>query len=328
VSLLASSFAIATLVMPSPARAAPPDGPEGSPTDVSAPTAASEAASDPQPTTSSTPPSYVEVGHDADARTKPFDPLDGMPEGTRIAEEKPGPPFATPEERERLRASFGLGPLSAQGPEPTRVKRTFGCLVADPSCRVAYELTATSSYSFRIRQTEIDDNLLVQRWSSGRVDWQFAPHFAVASDVVGRRRYARVTLGPRIGVTASDRSDLWGNVGIASRIWFGRGSWAPHLDLGGGMSFWLRGVRGNELKPLRSPAGVSLDVGFGFGGWGSIVVGGQLDTPLVREELPPVVRINPSGMVFIGFRGNLAWGAPAALGVATHAVTQRFVERP
>jgi hypothetical protein len=73
---------------------------------------------------------------------------------------------------------------------------------------------------------------------------------------------------------------------------------------------------------------VSLDVGFGFGGWGAIVLGGQLDTPLVREELPPVVRINPSGMVFIGFRGNLAWGGPAALGVATHAVTQRLVERP
>ena len=153
-----------------------------------------------------------------------------------------------------------------------------------------------------------------------------------ATDVVGQRRYTRITLGPKGGVAVSDSDDLWGNVGLAMRAFLTRGSWAPTIELTTAMSFQLRGQKGpaedRNVGPVRSPVGLTADLGFGVGGLGSVIFGGQFDPPLAREDLPERVRVSTSGMFFVGFRGNILWGVPAASAVATHAVVQRTVTSP
>jgi len=73
--------------------------------------------------------------------------------------------------------------------------------------------------------------------------------------------------------------------------------------------------------------GFQADVGFGLGGFGAIVVGGQYDSPLAREDVPEEYRVYSSGMFYVGFRGNILWGGPAVAAVAAHAST-RAVQRP
>ena len=74
--------------------------------------------------------------------------------------------------------------------------------------------------------------------------------------------------------------------------------------------------------------GFTADIGVGLGGFGAIVLGGQFDSPLAREDVPEVARTPAAGVFYIGFRGNILWGAPAALGVATHAGALRAVNAP
>ncbi|MGB1278083.1 MAG: hypothetical protein ACPG77_20220, partial [Nannocystaceae bacterium] len=76
------------------------------------------------------------------------------------------------------------------------------------------------------------------------------------------------------------------------------------------------------------PVGITADVGLGIGGFGALIIGGQINPALAREDIPEPVRVSSSGMFFVGFRGNILWGAPAALAVTTHAVTQRSVVAP
>ena len=71
-----------------------------------------------------------------------------------------------------------------------------------------------------------------------------------------------------------------------------------------------------------------LGTAIGLGGFGALVVGGQFDSPMAREDIPERERIYASGMFFVGFRGNIVWGVPAAAVVATHALTERLVETP
>jgi hypothetical protein len=130
-------------------------------------------------------------------------------------------------------------------------------------------------------------------------------------------------------VIAGEEESLFGNVGVAMRYWFKRGSWSPTLEVSSGISFWLRGTRGEfGGGPQRSPLGLTGDVGVGVGGWGALIVGGQINTALSRSELPDEIRISTSGSFFVGFRGNIAWGLPAVASVATHGLTQRYVQSP
>ena len=101
----------------------------------------------------------------------------------------------------------------------------------------------------------------------------------------------------------------------------------PNTDETG--ELWLRGTRGEfGGGPQRSPLGLTGDVGVGVGGWGALIVGGQINTALSRSELPDEIRISTSGSFFVGFRGNIAWGLPAAASVATHGLTQRYGQSP
>jgi len=86
--------------------------------------------------------------------------------------------------------------------------------------------------------------------------------------------------------------------------------------------------RNGNFDSARGPLGFTADVGFGFGGFGSLVVGGQFDSPLAREDVPDVERIPVSGMFYIGFRGNILWGLPAAAAIGTHAATSRLIKAP
>ena len=145
----------------------------------------------------------------------------------------------------------------------------------------------------------------------------------------GKFRYTRLSLGPKGGMVASDSKDIWGNVGVAGRYWFSRKRFAPNLEFTSSLVFKVAGInRAGNFDNVRGPIGFSADIAFGLGGFGSIVVGGQFDSPLAREDVPDVERVSAGGMFFLGFRGNIVWGAPAALAVGTHAITTRAVTAP
>ena len=248
--------------------------------------------------------------------------------GYTVTPPEEGPPFYDEEDEAALRERFGLALEDEVAPEMGRGKRAFRCFVADPSCGFNVELLATSAYALRFRQGDVSRDE-VFRWNSGRAQYDLWVNFPMASDVVGTRRYTRLTLGPKVGVALAEEQSVSGNFGVAMRYWLGRGSWAPSIEFSSGLSMWLRGTRGNfGVGYQRSPLGLTADLGFGVGGWGAIVVGGQFDTPIAREDLPAQVRLSTAGTVFIGFRGNIAWGAPAVGAVVTHGLTQRNVTAP
>ncbi|MGB1699221.1 MAG: hypothetical protein ACPHRO_04650 [Nannocystaceae bacterium] len=251
-----------------------------------------------------------------------------LPQGYSMSPPEVGPPFYNAEDEAALRERFELKSRDADGPEISKGKRAFRCWVADPSCGWTLEVQATSAYARRFRQGNVNRDELYQ-WDSGRAQYDLWLNLPVVMEVVGQRKYTRLTLGPKGGVIASDEQSLWGNVGIAMRYWFKRGSWSPTLEVSSGISFWLRGERGTfGVEQQRSPLGLTGDVGVGVGGWGALIVGGQINTPLARDELPDEIRISTSGSVFVGFRGNIAWGLPAVASVATHGLTQRNVTAP
>ncbi len=120
------------------------------------------------------------------------------------------------------------------------------------------------------------------------------------------------------------------------RYWFGRGRWAPTLELTSALSYKL-GSRPtkdlpDDVKPrfqmTRGPVGFTADVGVGLGGFGAIVIGGQYDSPMAREDVPDIAKVSAAGMFFVGFRGNILWGGPAAAAILTHGLTQRYAKEP
>ena len=235
-----------------------------------------------------------------------------------------GPPFYNAEDEAALRSRYELE--QAPKEEPRRAR--WRCLIADPTCRFTPELNAMGAYAYRVRQGDISVKGDVNRWHSGRAAYDLWLNFAAVSDVVGRARYTRMTVGPKAGIVASDTHDMYGNFGVAARYWFGRGAWAPAIEFSSALSFKLRGERAGDVGNQRSPVGITGDVGLNIGGWGAIVVGGQYDTPLAREEVPESVRVSAGGMFFVGFRGNILWGVPAAAAVGTHAAVQSSVTAP
>lgn len=244
--------------------------------------------------------------------------------------EKPGPPFYTDADMQALRKRYGL----EVDPPKTERKPRFRCWIADPSCGFVVELNATSAYAYRLRQGSVDVANDVNRWNSARIQYDIWLSIPTMVETRGKHRFTRLSLGPKGGVIASDGRDLWGNVGLAGRYWFGRKALSPNLVFSTALAFKLAGTvksssaADGTFDNVRGPIGITADVGVGLGGFGSLIVGGQFDTPLARTDVPDSQKVVPSGMFFIGFRGNIVWGAPAALAVGTHAVTNRYVHAP
>jgi hypothetical protein len=248
----------------------------------------------------------------------------------RVAVERSGPPFYDEADLAEVRKRHEVTTDFPPPREPAR----WRCLIADPTCRVTVEVVAMGAYAMRFRQGDVREKK-VQRWSTGRAQYDVWVDLPALVEPVGKAKYVRMSLGPKGGVIFSDTGDLWGNLGVAGRYWFGTGRWAPALEFTSALSFKLggrptTGLGGDKPKfeMQRGPVGFTADVGFGLGGFGAIVLGGQYDSPLAREEVPERFRISAAGMFFIGFRGNILWGGPAAAAVVTHGVTQRVVEQP
>jgi hypothetical protein len=244
-----------------------------------------------------------------------------------VAAGREGPPYYDDEDIERLRARYGIDP------DPPETARTaaWRCVIADPTCGFSVELNATSAYALRFRQGTVTDTSDVHRWNSGRAQYDLWLNIPALVETEGSFRYTKMTMGPKGGVIASDTGDLWGNVGLASRWWFGRGRWAPALEFTSALTFSAMRRNTRNLPPgeepsyemRRSPVGFAADIGFGLGGFGAIVVGGQYDSPLAKEDVPEDLRVSAGGMFYVGFRGNIVWGVPAAAAVATHALSLR-----
>ncbi len=245
-----------------------------------------------------------------------------------VATERSGPPYYTEADLAELRTRHGLDPASPPPPQPAR----WRCLIADPTCRHVIEVQAMGGYALRARQGDVSLGT-VDRWSSARAQYDLWVSLPALAETEGKNRYTRMSLGPKGGVILSDTGDLWGNLGIAARYWLGRGRWAPSIEITSALSFKMatREAMGDaaaeRFRMQRGPVGFQADVGFGLGGFGAIVVGGQYDSPLAREDVPEELRVVSSGMFYVGFRGNILWGGPAVAAVAAHAST-RAVQRP
>lgn len=259
----------------------------------------------------------------APAPTTPVTPA-VAPVAPAVAPERSGPPFYGPADMQVLRTRYGLDP----DPPAVERKPVFRCWVADPTCGFVVEVNATSAYAYRLRQGNVKD-LVVNRWNSARVQYDVWFSIPTMVETRGNLRYTRLSLGPKGGVIASDSKDIWGNVGIAGRYWFSRKRFAPNLEFTSALVFKVAGTNQmGKFDTVRGPLGFTVDVGFGLGGFGALVVGGQFDSPLAREDIPDGERTATAGMFYLGFRGNIVWGAPAAAAVATHAIATRRITAP
>jgi hypothetical protein len=226
----------------------------------------------------------------------------------------------TDADMDQLRARYNLRPDPRVEPR----KPKWRCWIPDPNCGFGIELVATTAYAYRARQGNVAVDGVFSDWNSARIAYDLWLDFPAHTQTVGTYKFTRLTLGPKLGVVASDNQDLWGNMGVALRYWFGTGAWSPALEFTSALSFKLAGEDGSGMTTTRrSPIGVTADIGLSVGGWGAIIFGGQYDSPLAREEIPEKFRVSAGGQVFVGFRGNILWGAPAAASVATHIAIQR-----
>jgi hypothetical protein len=246
----------------------------------------------------------------------------------QIAQPQEGePPYYSEEDMAQLRERHGLDPQLA----PAERQARWRCLIADQSCGMTFEVQATSAFALRLRQGDRTVTSDILRWNSGRAQYDAQLNIPVSTETVGTFKYTRLTLGPKGGVIASDSRDVWGNMGVAGRYFFNRKAWSPTLEFSAAMTFKLLGEGrcGDADNPVdctvpeRSPIGIQADFGVGLGGWGSLIVGAQYDSPLAREDLSEEFHVASSGMVYFGFRGNILWGAPLVGAVATHTLAQR-----
>lgn len=247
-------------------------------------------------------------------------------EGNRHA----GPPYYAAEDLQALRKRHGV----AADPGPDTRKVRWRCFIADPLCGFNVEVQAMGAFAPRFRQGDVRERS-ARKWSSGRAQYDVWVNLPVLTEARGKTRYTRMTLGPKAGAIFSDTGDTWGNLGMVGRYWLGRGRFAPAIEFSSALAFKIARRRTNDLggeepkyEMQRGPVGVTADVGLSIGGFAAIVFGGQYDSPLAREDVPERFRTQASGMLFVGFRGNILWGAPAAAAVATHGLTQRYGRDP
>jgi hypothetical protein len=241
-----------------------------------------------------------------------------------------GPPFYAPEDLQALRKRHGLA--ADPGPDPRKVR--WRCFIADPLCGLNVEVQALGAFAPRFRQGDVRERS-ARKWSSGRAQYDVWVNIPVLTEARGRTRYTRMTLGPKAGAIFSDTGDTWGNVGMVGRYWLGRGRFAPAIEFSSALAFKIARRPTNDLggaepkyEMQRGPVGVTADIGLSIGGFAAVVFGGQYDSPLAREDVPERFRTQASGMLFMGIRGNILWGAPAAAAVATHGLTQRYAREP
>ena len=299
---------------------------EAAPTDTPADVAAEDPTAEPTDAESTEP----EVAAEEPAEETASEPGEvfHVAEGSR----HDGPPYYDEAEAAKLRARYELEP----NPPPNRQQARWRCLIADPTCGTNFEINATAAYAYRGRQGAVDGEGEDPRWHSGRAQYDFWVNLPVMVETRGKARYTRMTLGPKGGVMFSDTGTLWGNFGMAMRYWFGRGRWAPTLELTSALSYKLGSRPTQDLpsgqKPrfemTRGPVGFTADIGVGLGGFGAIVIGGQYDSPMAREDVPDIAKVSAAGMFFLGFRGNILWGGPAAAAILTHGLTQRYAAEP
>ena len=302
---------------------------------------ADAAASEPEPvapTTEPTPTRPDEITAEPAAEPTaepaaetPATPVEAKPAGemVHVAEgnKQTRAPYYEPSDLDALRKRHGL---SAMPPFDDRKVR-WRCFIADPLCGFNIEVQAMGAFAGRFKQGDVR-TANARKWASGRAQYDVWVNIPVITENVGRTRYTRMTLGPKAGAAFSDTGDTWGNVGMVARYWFGRGRWAPMIEFTSALSFKMARRATVDLPPgvkphyemQRGPVGVTGDIGFGFGGFGAIVFGGQYDSPLARQDIPGEYRTAAAGMLYVGFRGNILWGAPAAAAVATHGMTQRY----
>ncbi len=240
------------------------------------------------------------------------------------------PPYYTKADLDAVRRRHGLSPEPA--PDPRKVR--WRCLIADPLCGFTIEVQALGAFAPRFRQGDVRERS-ARRWSSGRAQYDVWVNLPVLTEARGRTRYTRMTLGPKAGAIFSDTGDTWGNLGIVGRYWLGRGRFAPAIEFTSALAFKIAHRRTDELagsqpryEMQRGPVGITADVGLSIGGYAALVFGGQYDSPLAREDVPERFRTQASGMLFVGLRGNILWGGPAATAVMAHGLTQRFGQAP
>ncbi|MEM6290494.1 MAG: hypothetical protein AAGA54_04485 [Myxococcota bacterium] len=324
---------------PAAKRDAEPPAPADAPAELSeaepsgpaaaeGPAPAEAAEPTPEPTPEPAPQPEVAVAP-ASPASQPTDPTET--ERFTVASGDGGPPYYTDADSQALRERHDI---KTQAPDRTDQAR-WNCLIADPTCGRSFEVNALAAYTLRGRQGDVSGTGENPRWSSGRAQYDFWMNLPVITDIRGRSKFTRMTMGPKGGLIFSDSGSTWGNVGMAFRYWLGRGRWAPTIEFSSALSFKLgerervdRGLEQPGWKMTRGPVGFTADVGFGLGGFGAIVLGGQYDSPLAREDIPEPFRTSAGGAFFLGFRGNILWGGPAAAAVATHIATQRGVEAP
>ncbi len=338
----------ATLAWLAAAALAP--APVSAPTDAAAPTAAPTAPADPDPDAAApvaTPEDVAPADPSADDGTDPSTtdeapaeatpepepepeptPDSDEPDGTlHAAVERAGPPYYDESDMAALRQRYEV-----PDPAPPREPARWRCLIADPTCKINVEVNATAAYALRFQQGDVRMTG-ANRWNSGRAQYDVWANFATLVEQEGTAKYTKMTLGPKGGVIFSDNGDMWGNLGMAGRYWLGRGRFAPAIEFSSALAFKL-GTRERDIitgeesfQMQRGPVGFTADVGVGIGGFGAVVLGGQYDSPLAREDVPERFRTSAAGMFFVGFRGNILWGGPAAAAILTHGLTQRLVER-
>jgi hypothetical protein len=285
------------------------------------------------------PPSPAESAGELEA-TAPSEPAPSEPTSEPEPEPEPeqpvaegpqpakpsGPPWYTQDDIDHLRARYGIAPDVQLEPR----KPKWRCLIPDPSCGFGFELSATTAYAYRARQGNIAVEGSFYDWHSARIAYDVWINLPAYTQTIGSHKYTRLTMGPKLAVVASDNADLWGNFGVALRYWFGTRKWSPALEFSSALSFKLASEDPDfPITTRRSPVGVTADIGINVGGWGAIILGGQYDSPLAREEIPEKFRVSAAGQVFVGFRGNILWGAPAVAAVATHVgVLRRLPDQP
>lgn len=291
---------------------------------IEPPASPSEPSSE-QPTAVATPETNEPTATPESAPAPEPEPEPTEVEGPAEPPATSGPPWYSEADIEQLRRRYAL-PADTKL-EPRKPK--WRCLIPDPVCGFGVELVATTAYVYRARQGNVAIEGSFHDWHSARIAYDLWINLPAYTQTIGTYKFTRLTMGPKLAVVASDNADLWANMGVALRYWFGTRKWSPALEFSSALSFRLTGEDNGSITTRRSPVGVTADIGVSVGGWGAIVLGGQYDSPLAREEIPEKFRISAAGQVFVGFRGNILWGAPAVASVATHIGIQRALpEQP
>jgi hypothetical protein len=314
--------------------------------EVQRPRALEESAPTDAPATDAPPPEIAPTEttpSDAEPATEPTPPPEDLAPATEPPKVEPAetfrvvegngtgePPYYTAADLAAVRKRHGV----AADPGADTRKVRWHCLIADPLCGFNVEVQAMGAFAPRFRQGDVREKS-AKKWSSGRAQYDVWVNIPVLTEARGRTKYTRMTLGPKAGAIFSDTGDTWGNLGLVGRYWLGRGRFAPAIEFTSALAFKLAhrktddiGTEAPKYEMQRGPVGVAADVGLSIGGFAAVVIGGQYDSPLAREDVPERFRTQASGMLYFGIRGNIIWGAPAAAAVATHGLTQRYGRAP